>query len=323
MPVVRSLHYLPYDEAVGVPNVVVDGSPNESTVLTLSHWPGIPAPAGVEGDLSAEMAFRYLDLGANLHGDAEVVTNNHFDQDGLVGIFALARPAEAEARRDVLLDVAASGDFGTYRHRTAARISMVLARLEAPDRSVAGLELLPAMVDDIDAFRDLWGAEDESLTAAEDAIAGGRVTIEEEPGLDLAVVTVADDEPVGGGHRFAHLRDDGLHPIAIHNATGCFRLVVLKGRRYELRYRYESWVQYRTRRPLPRVDLAPLAAELNAAEDDAGSGGSWEADPVSALAPRLHLAGDGASGLEPDAFVARVRAHLRSAPPAWDPYDTD
>jgi len=34
------------------------------------------------------MAFRYLDSGAALHGNAEVVTNNHFDQDGLISVYA-------------------------------------------------------------------------------------------------------------------------------------------------------------------------------------------------------------------------------------------
>ena len=44
-----------------MPNVVIDGSPNENTVLTLTHWPGYPQPSGFHFDLSAEMAFQYLD----------------------------------------------------------------------------------------------------------------------------------------------------------------------------------------------------------------------------------------------------------------------
>ena len=289
-------------------------------MLTLTHWPGIPSPPGVEADLSAEMALRYVDLGGGLHGDAEIVSNNHFDQDGLVGVYTLSHPEDALRRRDLLADIAAAGDFGTYRHRTAARISMVLARLRpAGDPYVEGLELLPNLMDDIDDFRDTWAEEDEALRVAEAAIAGGRITIEEEPDLDLAIVSVPADEPVGGGHRFAHLRDDGVHPMAIHNATGCFRLAVVRGRRYELRYRYESWVQYRTRRPLPRIDLAPLAEELDRLEgaDD----GRWQAEAVGGLAPRLHLAEGATSKIDPTAFLDRVRAHLRAGVPAWDPYD--
>ena len=39
------------------------------------------APEALRADLSAEMAFRYLEHPEPLHGDATVVSNNHFDQD--------------------------------------------------------------------------------------------------------------------------------------------------------------------------------------------------------------------------------------------------
>jgi hypothetical protein len=317
---VGPLRYVRYDDTLDVPNVVVDGSPNPSTVLVLSHWPGMATPPGVEADLSAQIAFRYLDAGADQHGDAEVVSNNHFDQDGLVSIYALTAPEAALAHRALLEDVAAAGDFATYRDRTAARISMTLAALRAgageSDPYPSALEQLPAMVDDIERFRDRWDAEDAALTASEQAVATGRITIVEEPDLDLAVVTIGEGDDLGGGHRFAHQRYEGVHPMALHNATGCFRLAVVRGRRYELLFRYESWVQYRSRRPLPRVDLAPLAAALGEAEP----GGGWEADDPSWLTPALRLAGGRESALTAGQFLDRVRAHLRTAPPAWDPY---
>ena len=37
----------PYGDLAGRPNVIVDGSPAEGTVLCLSHWPGIPTPPEV------------------------------------------------------------------------------------------------------------------------------------------------------------------------------------------------------------------------------------------------------------------------------------
>ena len=53
-------------------------------MLCLSHWPGIGSPTEFAADLSAEMAFEYL-AAFDRHGDAVAVSNNHFDQDGLVG----------------------------------------------------------------------------------------------------------------------------------------------------------------------------------------------------------------------------------------------
>ena len=125
--VLTPLRYAGYEQSADGPNVVIDGSPNPGTVLVLSHWPGIPSPAGVEADTSCQMVFRYLDRGADLHGDARTVTNNHFDQDGLVSILALTQPDVAERHRELLIDLAAAGDFATYRHRAAARASMAIA----------------------------------------------------------------------------------------------------------------------------------------------------------------------------------------------------
>src|SRR5579864_2307899 len=109
------MHYAPYEEAGGAPNVIVDGAPTTGTVLTLSHWPHSPVPAGLEADLSAEMAFGYL-ARPDLHGRAEVVSNNHFDQDGLVSVFALV-----------------------HRSRDAARASMTIAAFADPARSPLGV----------------------------------------------------------------------------------------------------------------------------------------------------------------------------------------
>ena len=101
----------------------MDGSPTDGTLLCLSHWPGIGSPARFAADLSAEMAFSYLEA-FDQHPGAAAVSNNHFDQDGLVGVFALASPADALTRRDLLVEVARAGDFadtssrggGTYLH---------------------------------------------------------------------------------------------------------------------------------------------------------------------------------------------------------------
>jgi hypothetical protein len=332
------LRYEPYGVSGTTPNVVVDGSPNGSTVLTLTHWPGFPAPSGLADDLSAQMAFRYLDLGHALHSPAEVVTNNHFDQDGLVSIYALHQPDDALSRRKLLEDVAAAGDFATYHDRRAARLSMVAAAYADPEASPLAplpadddercallyaelLDRLPELIDRLDdqELRRLWEDEDRQLTESEAAIASGGVVIDEHHDVDLAVVTMPDDAGRWSGHRFAHQRYEGIHPMAVHNATDRYTILLVRGRQYQLTYRYESWVQYQSRRPRPRVDLTGLADRLTAAEPRHAS---WRADPVGQLTPQLWLAGDGESALAPEVVGGHVIGHLRSAPPAWDPYAT-
>jgi hypothetical protein len=75
------LRFVAYDDLGDTPNVVVDGAAARSTRLTLSHWPGSPTPPDVRDDLSAQIAFRALEH-ADWFDELDVVSNNHFDQDG-------------------------------------------------------------------------------------------------------------------------------------------------------------------------------------------------------------------------------------------------
>ncbi|MEY2401487.1 MAG: hypothetical protein QOJ08_1598 [Ilumatobacteraceae bacterium] len=323
-----------YAASAAEPNVVVDGSPNDGTVLTLTHWPGFPQPDGFHFDLSAEMAFHHLDAPID-HSPAEIVTNNHFDQDGLVGLHALVNPELALEHRDLLIEVASAGDFATFGDRRAARASMVIDAYADSHRSPIAaslvgsyddqcvvlyeetLPLLVPMAVDQERFRDLWAAEDAQLTASERVIADGIVTIEEVAEVDLAVVTIPDNETSRGGHRFAGMSFDSIHPMALHNATGRFRLLVVHGRRYQFVDRYETWVQYRSRRPLARVDMRTLAERLNGHENGSTR---WTASAPGSLTPTLRVEGE--SSMEPEVVRKMVIAHLCEGPPAWDPYSS-
>jgi len=329
------MRFVPHHRLDGQPSIVVDGSPAPGTVLTVTHWPGYPPPAGIEDDLSAQMAFRLLERPDLVPAAAEAVSNNHFDQDGLVAIHALVAPDEAVPRRRFLEDVAAAGDFGLCRDRDAARVSMVLAvwarrvaggtevGLPTDDAEATGvlyedaLGRLPELCDHIGRHRDVWGEEDAALEAGDAAFADGRAVVEERPDLDLAVVTVADDVPGAGGHRFGHEWVSGLHPMAVNSRTERVTLARIRGRRYDVELRYEGWVQVQTRPVRLRRDLVPLAARL---QDEETGDAVWSATPVGGLLPRLQLGDGQESSIAPDRFVSLLTDHLRTAPPAWDPY---
>jgi hypothetical protein len=328
--------FFSYAQAATVPNIIVDGARNDRTVLTLSHWPKSGTPPELRGDTSAAIVFNYLDS-PRFHVDAEAVSNNHFDEDGLVGIFAMLQPSVASRHRELLLEVSQAGDFGVFTNRQAARIAFVLSAyadsassplprslFELPYADLASelyrrmLELLPHVISDIEHYRVLWEDEDAGLTASEALIEKGAITIAEQRDLDLAVVRLPDDLTRGRVHRFTQLRLAACHPFALHNRTACTRLLLLQAQRAELLYRYESWVQLASRRPAPRVDLSDLARELN--EEETG-GGHWVFDGVDEITPKLHLEGSTETSIPLDKFVTRVEHHLRTGPPAWDPYD--
>ena len=88
---VLPLRFVPYHELGDRPNVVVDGAAAPSTVLTLSHWPGSPTPPELLDDLSAQIAFHTLAEPERFAG-VDLVSNNHFDQDGLVSAFRSSIP---------------------------------------------------------------------------------------------------------------------------------------------------------------------------------------------------------------------------------------
>lgn len=319
------MRYVPYDELNDLPNIIVDGAANPHTLVTLSHWPGNATPDALKDDLSTQIVFHYLDR-PELWAEAEVVSNNHFDEDGLVGIYSLLQPAEAQRRRELLIDIAAAGDFGTYRFREAARTAFVLSAFADPEispldrgifrqrymRLAAQLywELLPRVseiLDNLQSFQPYWESEDVMLTDSEAMIRSGRIQIEEIAGLDLAVVTLPESLRGRKVHRFTLDRRAACHPMALHNVIGSFRVLLMQGRTYELQYRYESWVQYVSRTPSPRIDLTPLAERLSSME----SGHSrWVFDGVGEITPKLSLAGSDESRILPQDFLTLIKAYL-------------
>jgi hypothetical protein len=300
----------------------------------ISHWPNSGSPAALSADTSAEMVLRWIDAGKDQQG-ADVVSNNHFDEDGLVSVWAITHPDAALAKRELLSDVARAGDFGTYRFRDAARLSFAIAALADPatspfEASTFGADYaataaalyrkllgrLPELIADVGALRSLWEPEDAYLEASEAALASGEARLEEQPDVDLAVVVLPEQFRSERVHRFTQPRDGLLHPMAIHNATSCFRVAIVRGRRYEVQYRYETWVQYASRRPMPRVDLEGLARRLDEVEGDS----VWHFDGVDRITPRLRMDSARDSRIPSERFVEMLVEHLRSAPPAWNPY---
>jgi hypothetical protein len=316
------MRYVPYDELDGVPNVVVDGARHPDSVLVLSHWPKSGSPIELRDDLSAQIAFHYLDR-PDLHVDVDAVSNNHFDQDGLMSMYALVDPDAALARRDRVIDVARMGDFDAFHDHDSARIAWAMAALAAdPATGDPYAELLPRageLLDHPERFRELWADEDAHLAASEAGIESGEITIEEVPELDLAIVTVPERWSPRPAHFFTPVVAQAVHWAAVHNRTDRYRVLYRRGSRYHFQYRYETWVQH-TAHPPGRIDLTDLADELTALEPGEAR---WVFDGVGGIGPALHLLGDDdpESAIAPEDFRARVSQALATGAVAWDPYD--
>ena len=338
-----ALPYEPHEALAERPHVMVDGAARPSSVLTLSHWPQSPTPAFLARDVSAASVLEYVRLAASggagggfsraarplrealaAGAAAEAVTNDHFDEDGLMSVFALVDPATALGKRRLIEAVATCGDFGVVSEEEVARIAFAIAPLAeseagagsgTSERYQATLPRLSELLEHPGRFERFWAAEAMELAAGRAAIERGEVVITEHGDLDLAVVARQRGRPgaripgAGGGLP--------VHAAAVHSLTPASRVVAFDGEWCECYLRYEGWVRTVSRRVPLRPDLAPLAIRLTAEEP---SGAEWEANGVGAIVARLRPAGEGRTEMAPSRIVTLVREYLASADPAWDPW---
>lgn len=327
--------YVPYGQLGAQRNIIVDGRAQAATVLTLSHWPWNATPAELRRDTSTEIAFAYLER-PDLHRQIETVSNGHFDEDGLLSMFALVAPQTAMNHRQLLIDTARAGDFAVCTSADAARLSFVLAaytdadlsplpaeifqgtaceKVSALYRSMLGL--LPHLLAKPLGQRRYWEEEYGHFKQSQEYLQSGQVSIDEIKEHDVAIIHIPADLPARTVRRYLKCWSRPVHPFAVHNQTDCNRLVWLQGRSIEAQYRYESWVELATRRTSLRVDLTALAARLNKFES---SRGRWEFEGVNEVAPRLHLRGVRETTIAAETFIAELVHYLDTEPAAWDPY---
>lgn len=330
------VRYCPYSQLDDQPNIIVDGKAQRATVLTLSHWPWNATPPELMRDTSTDIVFAYLDSPEH-HCGTGLVSNSHYDEDGLLSMYGLLNPVSALAHRELMIATSRAGDFSICSDPDAAKLSFVLAAYADPEVSpldaeiftgsdaarIAGLyaamlERLPELMDDIPGNRQYWDAEFAHWRESEQAIERGHVVIDEVPALDLAIVHIPDDMPTRTVRRYLTRWQRSVHPFAVHNITRCSRLVWIKGESLEVQYRYESWLQLASYRPALRVDLTGLAEQLCELET---AGGEWIFEGINEVAPRLRLNGSCRTSIAADEFLAHLSDWLRTEPPAWDPYN--
>lgn len=332
--------YTPWKELNAAPNIMVDGAAKDGTLITLSHWPKSGTPENLKDDSSTDIVFKYLDA-PTMHVPSTTVTGDHFDEDATMGIFTLLDPAFAQDHRDLIRDVAMAGDFSTCQDRTAARIAFAILAFGDPsvsplDKEIFGKgyddmcadlfrEILPRvrpMIEHPDAFEELWKPEDDFLARSDEALTNGAITMQEYPDVSLCVIRVSEDLRTDADRARARRNDLPCHPMTINNNTECDRILIMEGANYILTYRYESWVQYISAPPMPRVDLSPLADSLSDNEPD---GHTWAFSGVAEISPVLQVQdSDGnpvESAIPADDLIDRVVDFLEGAEEAWDPYD--
>jgi hypothetical protein len=225
------------------------------------------------------------------------------------------------------VDVATAGDFNTYRRPQAAKVVFTIRTHADPRTSPAYKELedddgtgsaryevllplLEGFLDDTELYGAYWDEEWSVMLKSKTAMVMGQVELREIPHVDLAVAQAPE----------------ALHPMVLYNSIERLRvLTALPGGSYELRYRYETWVQFASRKVMPRVDLAPLLPRLQELEKEDAQ---WTFDGLAAVTPALRPLGpDGqlapsSLSLETltDELVAYYEREQDDAARQWDPF---
>lgn len=254
---------------------------------TLSHWKGAPKQEAIYDDTSTGIVLNAI---ARTPGilDIPIITNNHFDIDGFLGIWSLFNPELALGHDPLLREMALIGDFREFN----------------PDKPEADRALqLVCWINKVEKekFYAPFGAKQHeakvciekfnyflpNFTKALSEIQAYKGDWEKEYLLVKKHVALVKHQPYKEIRLLLATAPESLHYYALFQQSRDFDMVLsmYKGNRYELEYKYTTWVDT-NRASFPRLNLKPLQQMLNRQER---SGLTWVADPITDTGPILRL----------------------------------
>ena len=313
-----------YSEALdNVPKLAVDGTVANS--IHFSHWEGNTTPPEVKADTSTEIALNVVSSPnrAALTNNIDLVTNNHFDTDGVLSVWTMLNGERALEFRDLLVSAAEAGDFSEHTSDDGVRVSIAiqgsdqagsnnddssplagfLAGHEVDDEARAYDLVLPEverLLENIDAYESLWRDGWNSVAAALESFARGASRVVEDETSRISLITLAPDLINPTMAIAKHARGE-MFLIARPTTGGWF---------YRLDYPYYSWAETVVRPHIPRRDLTNALAILN--EKEGNRDGRWKTDTREMTSAVKFLDAVGAlavSRLEPDEVAAALAEH--------------
>src|ERR1044072_2834486 len=290
-----------YTEALdNVPKLSVDGTVDNA--IHFSHWQGNLTPAELKADTSTEIA---LNLGASpnrphLTNGIELVTNNHFDTDGVLSVWTVLNGERALPYRDLLIAAAEAGDFSEYSSDDGCAVSVAiqgsdqaspnnddgspLARLmagEEVDDDARAYELVLPRVEhlltNINDYEPLWREGWNSVAAAIESFEQGKSSVTEFSDTKISLITLAPELFDGAG--FSPTRHSAPYTAISKFAKGELFLIAIPasgGWFYRIDYPYYSWAETVVRPRIEHRDLRNVLTLLN--EKESNRDGSWETD---------------------------------------------
>jgi hypothetical protein len=312
----------------------IDGTVDNA--IHFSHWKGNRTPASLKADTSTEIALNLVAAPDRdeLTQGIDLVTNNHFDTDGVLSVWTVLTGERALGLREQLIAGAEAGDFSEMSTEDGVRASIVIQGSDSDLEQEGGSPLADqlagkAIRDNARAYElvlpeveriltrtsdyeSLWREPWERIAAALDSFAGGTSRVVEDNEAKVSLVTLAPEIFSEAG--FKPTRHAAPFTAISRHARG--ELFVIgtpldDGWSYRIDYPYYSWAETVVRPRIERRDFSLLISELSEIEESAT--GSWHLDS-SELASAMKFADQNgklaASSLEPDIVAAQLHNFL-------------
>src|SRR5205809_1688166 len=321
------------EKLADVPKLSVDGTVDNA--IHFSHWKGNQTPPCVKADTSTEIALNVVAAPNRneLTRGIDLVTNNHFDTDGVLSVWTLLTGERALELRDKLIPAAEAGDFCELRTEDAVRASIVIQGSDSPiddagsplaqqlanepvDDDRRAYELVLPHVERVlrhpDDYESLWRDAWNRIAVALESFANGSSGVDEDGEAKLSIVTLAPEIFSSSGFQPAF--HTAPFTAISHQAHGELFLIATpldEGWAYRIDYPYYSWAETIIRRRIERRDFTQLVTHLN--ERDQSAKGHWRVD-TSELASAIKFSDAlgklAESKLTPDIVASEIRAAL-------------
>jgi len=321
-----------------VPKLSVDGTVPNS--FHFSHWEGNETPSELKADTSTEIV---LNLVASpnrnkLAQGIELVTNNHFDTDGVLSVWTALAGERALPLRDKLIPAAEAGDFCEFKTESAVRASIII---QGPDQPTPGedsgsplanylagekvnddaraYELVLPEVERVitrtDDYEHLWRTAWGKVEVAIESFERRHSSVTELADAGLSLITLAPE--MFGPDDFDPSRHAAPYTAISRYAKGSMFLIATPlrgGWAYRIDYPYYSWAETVVRPRIERRELSQLLIKLNQLET--GGDGVWQFDNSEMTSAIKFLGRNGmltSSKLKPDEVAQVVRDEISSA----------
>jgi hypothetical protein len=309
-----------------IPKLSIDGTVDNA--IHFSHWKGNQTPASVKADTSTEIALNLVAAPdrQELTQGIDLVTNNHFDTDGVLSVWTVLTGERALESRQQLIAAGEAGDFSELSTEDGVRASIVIQGSDSSTdnagsplaRQLAGT----AVADDARAYElvlpevervltrtndyeSLWREPWDRIATALDSFAKGASRVVEDDEAKVSLITLAPEIFSEAG--FKPTRHAAPFTAISNHARGELFVIATPldgGWSYRLDYPYYSWAETIVRPLIKRRDFSLFISQLN--ELEKSTAGVWRLD-LSEMTSAMKFSEQSgklaASGLHPE-FVA-------------------